>query len=641
MDKERLNLEPEVQEILGHIDNKDNFLLSGGAGSGKTYSLVQVIKQVIFENPTTIVACMTYTNSAVKEIEHRVKHQNLNVLTIHDFLWDNIKSFQKELKKSLVSLINDDEVKRIKNFEEPIKDDFFNHLEKGIQYKEFTIISEGIISHDEVIILANYMFKNYPKLCDILKDKFKFIFIDEYQDTNKAVIEIFLVHLKQSKKENIIGFFGDSMQSIYDDGIGDLNLFKGEEIGAVKEIFKQQNRRNPKRIIDLANKIRNDDLIQNESGDLCAPNMLNGVLIEGLIRFYYSSNDDVDIVKKLIDWNVEDSEQNKELNLTHNLIAPKAGFENLMKIYDGDKILEYKKRITDYIKANNLTIDFSAKSFGQVIEELNVSPTPTQQAFIDSNLELFNEAKEYSFAIFSKIYLDKDSLVDDKKQNEDDENKKGSKRDNLIRHLFKIQTNINLYYAKQYNDFLRKTEFSITCNEDKRNLKEIIETLVKMSDSTVEEVIEYANEKGICRKDDKINSFISKKEYVYNRVKKLKFSNFQNLYNYLEGYTPFSTQHKIKGAEFKNVLVILNNGDWNKYNFNYLFDQVGTLSELKSNKSKSKIDSFPTILSRTQKIFYVCCTRTKENLVLFYHKPSPAIIEKAKEWFGEENVYSV
>ncbi len=36
------------------------------------------------------------------------------------------------------------------------------------------------------------MFKNYPKLSDVIKDRFKFIFIDEYQDTHKEVIEIFL-----------------------------------------------------------------------------------------------------------------------------------------------------------------------------------------------------------------------------------------------------------------------------------------------------------------------------------------------------------------------------------------------------------------------------------------------------------------
>ncbi|TAK65944.1 MAG: hypothetical protein EPO24_02010, partial [Bacteroidetes bacterium] len=55
----------------------------------------------------------------------------------------------------------------------------------------------------------------------------------------------------------------------------------------------------------------------------------------------------------------------------------------------------------------------------------------------------------------------------------------------------------------------------------------------------------------------------------------------------------------------------------------------------------SKKSTYPRILSRTQKIFYVCCTRTKENLVVFYHKPDPSIIAKAKEWFGEDNVISV
>lgn len=52
MVEKRLELEPEVQQIFKLIDTKENFLLSGGAGSGKTYSLVQVIRQAIAENPS-------------------------------------------------------------------------------------------------------------------------------------------------------------------------------------------------------------------------------------------------------------------------------------------------------------------------------------------------------------------------------------------------------------------------------------------------------------------------------------------------------------------------------------------------------------------------------------------------------------
>ena len=92
----------EFQQIIELIRKEENFLLSGGAGSGKTYSLVQVIRKVIAEYPTTKVACMTYTNAAVKQIEERVNHDNLKVTTIHDFLWENIKNYQSELKKVLI-----------------------------------------------------------------------------------------------------------------------------------------------------------------------------------------------------------------------------------------------------------------------------------------------------------------------------------------------------------------------------------------------------------------------------------------------------------------------------------------------------------------------------------------------------------
>ena len=159
----RLGLEPEVQEIFNSIDVGRNFLLSGGAGSGKTYSLVNVIRQAIAENPTAMVACMTYTNAAVKEIEERVNHKNLNVSTIHDFLWDSIKHFQKELKEALISLANNEVVAKI-SIEEvnPVPDNYFSVLPDGVQYKEFVRIREGIISHDELLIVANYLFE---KVC--------------------------------------------------------------------------------------------------------------------------------------------------------------------------------------------------------------------------------------------------------------------------------------------------------------------------------------------------------------------------------------------------------------------------------------------------------------------------------------------
>ena len=68
--------------------------------------------------------------------------------------------------------------------------------------------------------------------------------------------------------------------------------------------------------------------------------------------------------------------------------------------------------------------------------------------------------------------------------------------------------------------------------------------------------------------------------------------------------------------------MILDNGNWTKYNFWYLFEGKGTES----------------VRERTRKLFYVCCTRAKENLVVYYDNPTETVIDQAKRWFGKDNV---
>ena len=634
----------EFQQIMELIERGENFLLSGGAGSGKTYSLVQVIKQVIANNPTSRVACMTYTNAAVKEIEERVNHQNLNVSTIHDFLWDNIKHFQKELKQSLVELINDEDVNRIRlDGVDNVPANYFDDRENpvSIKYKEYLKLKDGIISHDELLIVAEYMFRKHQKLCDIVKDKYNFIFMDEYQDTNESVVKVMLEYFPRSPKKCTVGFFGDAMQAIYDDGVGNLDNYKGLEDGMVKEVKKVQNRRNPQKVISLANVLRFDGIVQEASEDLHAPNMVDGHVKEGRVLFLYSDSNDSDRIKQFLtdtyEWDFNNANETKELNLTHNLIAGKAGFPTLMQIYDKDQILAFKKRIKDYIKANDITIDFSENTFGEVLKILQrgktgndlkkVSPTSTMNSFIEANADLYSYALDYNYGKLSKLHVDKDQLLDDKKQSDDDEKKKGSKRDDLIRHLFKIQTSIDLYKSKQYNEFLRKTDYpQIRTVEDKRILRDNIESLIHVGDKTIEEVIRDAHEKRICFIDEKLERFMVDKTYVYDRVRTVKYSEFQKLYEYLEGRTPFSTQHKTKGTEFDRVLVVLDNAGWNNYNFESVFTGVARSESVKS---------------RSQKIFYVCCTRAKEELAVFYYQPNANVISKAQEWFGEDNVIRI
>src|SRR5690606_30448793 len=120
-------------------------------------------------------------------------------------------------------------------------------------------------------------------------------------------------------------------------------------------------------------------------------------------------------------WHFTDAKETKELNLTHNLIADKAGFRTLMDIYDKDLILSYRDRIKKYVKDNNIATDFSANTFGEVLEILKqgktgaalnaVLPTAGMNTFIQNNQDLFSVALNYNYADFSRIYVNKDQLL--------------------------------------------------------------------------------------------------------------------------------------------------------------------------------------------------------------------------------------
>ena len=253
----KLEIEDEVKEILQCIENKKNFILTGGAGSGKTHSLVLLIQEIGRLYPNKSIICITYTNNAVAEMKSRISNDKLFVSTIHEFLWKIIKKYQKELKETMIELIYSEEEK-YKKFTLPKDNLEKNEMKINLEYflnseivydEYYSLKSEenSKIGHDEVLLIAEKMFEKYSKLCDILKDNANFIFIDEYQDTSEEVTNIFLNHINKSKKENTIGFFGDSMQSIYETGIGNI------KDDSLKRINKIQNRRNPLKVIELTN----------------------------------------------------------------------------------------------------------------------------------------------------------------------------------------------------------------------------------------------------------------------------------------------------------------------------------------------------------------------------------------------------
>ena len=602
-------------EIINSIKDKikadKNFLLSGSAGSGKTHSLMEVLSFIHLEYLLSNVACITYTNVAVDEIKERAPYKNIKAATIHDFLWETIQNYQKNIKISLIELLQSEIEEKNSGIkysgERTIDENFFSAIE-NIKYKDYRKIEEGIISHNDILKLANHMYKKYELLCEILIDKYKFILIDEYQDAEPQVIEIFLDFLPRiAHKSNIIGFFGDAMQSIYDTGIGNLNEYL--EKGKVTEIIKGDNWRCSIEVINLINKIRIDEIFQEPKG--------NNIERQGSIKFLYSKDElNIETIKKkeyFNGWEFINPKETKELYLTHNLIADKAGFGKVYNIYSKDEIIKQVHKIKKELKKQNRLDEIKDLIYGNVLEKKIVNEANNFKIFIEKNSLLFEYAKGLAFEELSKVYLDKEKLV-------------GDNKDFLIKHLYKIQDLVFYYEQNDINNFIRNSNYKISSVEDKIRLKDLIEAIDDFKNKSISEVIDFADENKLIIKDDLIKQFIEENNYLFHRLKDLNYEQIINLYRFEQDFTPYSTQHGIKGAEFNNVFVILDNGKWNKYNFKYLFENtVGKES----------------IIERTRKMFYVSCSRAKNNLIVYYNNPSIEVLNKARQWFGDKNLIKI
>lgn len=630
-------VEPEVEKVFEVIKQDQNFILEGGAGSGKTYSLISIIEKISMEEPKKSIVCITYTNNAVAEIRSRIINDNLRVSTIHDFIWHVIKNFQKEIKECLVELINDDEQilfvapKEVLG-EELISLDYFDSVR--VEYTEWYSMSiteqnKVQISHDHVLIVAEKMFSKYKKLSDILKDTANYIFVDEYQDTSPLVVKILLEHLRKSTRDNIVGFFGDSMQAIYDSGVGNIDSY------GLEKIQKNQNRRNPRKVINLANKFRSDGLVQIPSSDVAAPNMNNGNVIEGTVKFIYGDGithlEDLRNSELFKELEFDIPQKTKELRLTHKLNAETAGFSKLFELYSSDLLV---KLITDMKKKFNASelVD-KGKTFEELVEEAQIVVRKGGPLIIDivksipELLAIYEEIKTFSFEeVISKSKVNKDSLLAYKFNGLSSRYEAGTDRDRILQRLDLIFELIELYKIGKHNEFLRITCFKITSSADKINLSKIMEE-ISDNDITIGKVIKLAERTGLISKDDLFTNFIENKGYyLWLRLEKLPFQEYVNSIAYLREYVSVITQHKVKGSEYENVLVLLDNGRWNQYNFNSIF---------------GKGSSNEKVQNRTKKLFYVTITRAMKNLIVYMPCNDQQILEKAKDYFEQSDIVDV
>lgn len=307
-DKIKLEKVDNMEELISRLNqeqkqavtaNKQYMRVIAGAGSGKTRVLTTRIVYLVKEqgiSPSSILA-ITFTNKAANEMKNRVLEEipsspNMAILTFHSFcnrlLRENIKvldypsSFvivdEDEKQKIIKRLIKDFGVKdtlkpsvvinyisSIKNGKKvsseinEIEDDHTIENILKIIYKKYEkyLNERKYIDFDDMLIYAVKILKEYPKIREKYQDRYQYILVDEFQDTNEIQYE--LVNLLMAKKSSLF-VVGDPDQNIYTwrGSNAKIILDLGKHYKDLFDVVLHQNYRSTPEILSVAN-----TLIQN------------------------------------------------------------------------------------------------------------------------------------------------------------------------------------------------------------------------------------------------------------------------------------------------------------------------------------------------------------------------------------------
>ncbi len=288
-------LNKEQKEAV--LYNEGPLLVLAGAGSGKTRVLTTKIAYLINKlevEPSDILA-ITFTNKAAKEMKERViklvgaDFYDMQISTFHSFGLSIIRKYHERLGfESNFTIIDSDDsltlIKRIlkemnldskmynpkavKNRISGAKnellspDDYDKYANTDFEEKVVEIyrryqeilLRNNSVDFDDLLILPIKLLKENPDILMYYQERFKYVLIDEYQDTNEA--QYVLVKMISAKYKNIC-VVGDESQSIYSfRGANYKNILNFEkDYKNAKVILLEENYRSTKNILNVANDI--------------------------------------------------------------------------------------------------------------------------------------------------------------------------------------------------------------------------------------------------------------------------------------------------------------------------------------------------------------------------------------------------
>lgn len=616
-----ISVDDEIYNCL-NLDNPKSFFLFAGAGSGKTRSLVEALKQFRVENIVRLrrnaqkIAIITYTNAACDEIKRRLEFDSaFHVSTIHSFAWELIKPYTSDIKDWLRNSLEleimelDEQQSKAKSTNTKIFADRASKIEFKtkriktlVNIRKFTYSPNGdnngrdSLNHSEVINIGAEFIQKRPLMQSVLVRKYPILFIDESQDTKRELVDAFFEVQKKKSGCFTLGMFGDNMQRIYTDGKIDLEQNIPD---TWSKPAKEINYRCPKRVITLINKIRssadgqtqtsikdNDGIVRLFVVD--ARNPLDKVSVESEVSSHMAtlSGDSM--------WN--DSQANvKVLTLEHHMAAKRGGFSAFF-----DPLYAVDKLKTGLLDGTLPGVSLFASQILPLVKAIQSG----------DHFAVARIARKYSHLLSKEALQSSLNSVEEI-----------SKTNKAVNSLFTLwDNNDNPSLNRVLREVFRSGIFQIP-----NTLIPIAKRLLNNSDTSFEESSDASD------KDSIIDA--------WDEALKCSFSQFEEYVQYIHDKSRFGTHQGIKGLEFPRVMVILDDEEARGFLFSY--EKLFGAKEPSETDIKNLREGKETSIDRTRRLFYVTCSRAEESLAIVAYTKEPEKVKNyvlSEGWFEKNEV---
>jgi DNA helicase-2/ATP-dependent DNA helicase PcrA len=600
-----------------NLDAPHSFFLYAGAGSGKTRSLVQAVRDLCERQGRRLtltgqkIAVITYTNAACDEIVQRLEFDpRIDVSTIHAFAWSLIRGYDTDIRKwlhaNLLAEIAELEEKQAKGRAGKAAIERAQSIEsktgrrEGLGAIERFIYSptgdnrtRDALNHAEVIAMTGAFLSTKPGLRRLLIARYPILLIDESQDTARSLMDALLDVQASFSAQFCLGLFGDTMQRIYADGKVGL-------AEAIPEAWarprKAMNHRCPKRVIALINKIRADDDKQEQQPRSDAP--------EGTVRLFLAPETVADkrdveaaAATRMAELTGDEAwlpgrDGVKTLALEHMMSARRFGFERFF-----GPLYAYEPMRTGLL-------DGTGRGLGFFTREL----LPLANALAAGD----------RFAIAAAI-RQTSPLLDRQRLAEAGE----KQREELAR-------------AKAGGDGLK----ALLLAEDPPTLRAVLRYVAATELFVIPDVLQpFVPEVPADTAAAEPEQDASTEAGAWRRALDAPFPEIEKYDRYVRGVSQFDTHQGVKGREFPRVMVVVSDDEARGFLFSY--------GKLMGTKEKTKTDleneaaGNDTSIDRTRRLFYVTCSRAKESLAIVYYSENPGLARTAlleRGWFADDEI---